>query len=342
MTERAILFISNLISYKPKSCVIRLSIIGCIGFLFMFMTERIAAEDSVSLKIPYLTFSIGFIGITEFNVLFNFLISKYGTETIKRYRISLQILVNIVLILIVLSLLNPMIHKLYGDSTIIHLSLIFTCLFVVFLVLTISLIRVVQTAYESQNEVERLYRAKAESEYQAIVEQVNPHFLFNNLSVLKSLIMFDQDKAVKYVQDFTDIYRYVLQIKNRELVPFSEELTFVKSYIALHQERLGSGFLTKIDVQEDALSKMVVPIGLQTLVENALKHNVATKSEPLTVEIIADADSVTVKNNLNKKDVVYSSRKGLKNILDRYKMFTDQKVKVQKTETEFIVSLPLI
>ena len=342
MTERAILFISNLISYKPKSCVIRTAIIGCIGFLCMFVTEQIAAEDSIAIKMPYITYTVGFIVLTEINVFFNFLVSKFGTEKIKHYRISLQMLMNLVLILLILSSLNPMFQEKPGPNTIIHLSVMFTCVFVIFLVLTISLIRVVQTAYESQCEIERLCRAKAESEYQMIVEQVNPHFLFNNLSVLKSLIMFDQDKAVRYVQDFTDIYRYVLQIKNRELVPFSEELTFVKSYIALHQERLGSGFLTKIDVQEDALSKMVVPIGLQTLVENALKHNVATKSEPLTVEIIADADSVTVKNNLNPKDAVYSSRKGLKNILDRYKMFTDRKVKVQKTETEFIVSLPLI
>lgn len=342
MTERAILFISSLISYKPKSCVIRVALIGFIGFLCLFMTERVAAEDSVSLKIPYITFTIGFIVITELNVLLNFLISKYGTERIKYYRISLQILANIILILVCSFAINPFFHQEYEENTIIHLSVIFTYIFIVFIVLTISLIRVVQTAYESQREVEKLYRAKAEIEYQTLVDQVNPHYLFNNLSVLKSLIMYDKDKAVQFVQDFTDIYRYVLQVKNRILVPFSEELTFVKSYIALHKERLGDGFSAKFDVQESALSKSIVPIGLQILVENALKHNIATKSEPLTIEIIADAERVTVKNKLNRKEAVFSTRKGLRNIIDRYKMLSEQAVRVQQTETEFIVSLPLI
>ena len=154
--------------------------------------------------------------------------------------------------------------------------------------------------------------------------------------------MYDKDKAVQFVQNFTDIYRYVLQVKNRILVPFSEELTFVKSYIALHKERLGDGFSAKFDVQEGALSKSIVPIGLQILVENALKHNIATKSEPLTIEIIADAERVTVKNNLNRKEAVFSTRKGLRNIIDRYKMLSEQAVRVQQTETEIIVSLPLI
>ena len=342
MTERAIFFISNLLSYKPKSCIIRTAIIGFIGFLCLFMTERMAAEESVSLKIPYITFSIGFILITEFNVFLNFLISKYGTEKIKYYRISLQMILNVVLIMIIGVVINSLIRQEYGNSTIIHLSGFFSCIFVVFIVLTISLIRVVQTAYESQREVEKLYIAKAESEYQALVEQVNPHFLFNNLSVLKSLIMYDKDKAVKFVQDFTDIYRYVLQVKSRELVQLSDELTFVKSYLALHKERLGDGFVVKYDINNDALTKMIPPIGLQILVENALKHNIATKSEPLTIEIVADAEWVIVKNNLNKKDAVYSTRKGLKNIIDRYKILTEQKVSVQQTETEFIVSLPLI
>ena len=154
--------------------------------------------------------------------------------------------------------------------------------------------------------------------------------------------MYDKDKAVKFVQDFTDIYRYVLQVKSRELVQLSDELTFVKSYLALHKERLGDGFVVKYDINNDALTKMIPPIGLQILVENALKHNIATKSEPLTVEIVADAEWITVKNNLNKKDAVYSTQKGLKNIIDRYKLLTEQKVSVQQTETEFIVSLPLI
>ena len=342
MTERAIHFISDLVTYKPKSIIIRTLIVSLIALLCLLMTDRITAINLIETKKTNIMFFIGVIFITEINILLNYLITKLGNDTVKYYRISLQIIMNVILILLVLSTAMPTFKSHDEGSLITHLLVFFTSVFVVFLMLAISLVRTVQIMYESQCENERLSRAKIESDYQTLVEQVNPHFLFNNLSVLKSLIMYDKDKALQYVQNFTDIYRYVLQIKSRDLVHFSEELEFVKSYIALHQERLGDGLAVKYDIHNDALSKMILPVGLQILVENALKHNIATKSQPLMIEIIADAATVTVKNSLNKKEVVFSTRKGLGNLVVRYKILTERKISVKQTETEFIVSLPLI
>ncbi|MBR7034877.1 MAG: histidine kinase, partial [Bacteroidales bacterium] len=141
---------------------------------------------------------------------------------------------------------------------------------------------------------------------------------------------------------FTDIYRYVLQSKDKDLVTLSEELQFVKSFVALHKERIGDGLNVMFNIPDELLGKSLVPLGLQILVENALKHNIASKSEPLNIHIYTNRDMLIVENNLNKKETVFSTKKGLGNITKRYKILTDRQVSVNQSSTNFIVSIPLI
>ena len=341
MTIKELNFISSLISYKPLSCLFRVLIIGFIGLMLMLLTEHIANDLMPSM--PYLTFSIGFIIITEVNVFFNHLIVRHGSEFMKEYQFTTHIILNTILIIGVISLLFPMIEDAeIAQNSVIQLSATFTLIFIAFVILTICLLRIIQNYIDSQHEIEVLRQAQSASEYQALVEQVNPHFLFNNLSVLKSLIMYDKDKAVDFTQNFTDIYRYVLQCKDKDVVLLTDELDFVNSYLALHKERIGEGLKVSIDIAADAKKKSIIPMGLQILVENALKHNIASKSEPLQITITAKDDSLIVTNNLNKKETGYSTHKGLDNVIKRYKILTDKKVLIQQTTTSFMVSLPLI
>lgn len=341
MTRKELIFITDIIAYKPWSCLFRIAFISIIGLLCLFMTTAIA--DTIEYKIPYVSYSIAFVLITEINVLFNYIVYKFGSQKIKEYQFVEHILLNITLTLLLVFLVLPVIEgEEIAGNPIVELAATFTTIFIVFIILTITLLRVLRTYIQSQEEVETLRRAQSASEYQALVEQVNPHFLFNNLSVLKSLILYDKDKAYDFTQNFTDIYRYVLQCKDKDLVVLSEELNFIKSYVALHKERIGDGLNVTIDISEEYYGKFMIPLGLQILVENALKHNIASRSEPLRIFITVKEDMLIVKNNLNEKETTYSTKQGLENVVKRYKVMTDKEVKIEKTESEFIVSIPLL
>ena len=341
MTIKELTFITDIISYKPWSCLFRVLFISLIGFLCLFMTETIS--EPYELRMPYISYSIAFVVITEINVLFNYLVSKYGTQIMKEYQFITHILLNIILILIAVFLLFPLIEgEEIALNPIVELSAIFTFMFIIFIILNITLLRIIRTYIQSQQEIENLRQAQSASEYQALMEQVNPHFLFNNLSVLKSLILYDKDKAYEFTQNFTDIYRYVLQSKDKDLVTLADELQFVKSFVALHKERIGEGLNVTFNIPDEALGKLLVPLGMQILIENALKHNIASKSEPLNINIYTDHDMLVVNNTLNKKETAYSTKKGLENITKRYKMLSDKQVVVEQNDTNFIVSIPLI
>ncbi len=343
MTSKEVNFIADLITYRPISCIVRIFFISLIGWLCLFMTASVADAYEFHLHMPYVSYSLGFVIITELNVLFNHIIIKYGPQKMKEYMITMHFLLNVGLSIILIMLMLPLIEgNDILNNPIVVLSIIFTSLFIVFIILGITLLRLLQTSIKDRQELTALREAQKASEYQSLVEQVNPHFLFNNLSVLKSLIVYDKDKAVTFTQNFTDIYRYVLQSKDKPTIRLTEELDFAQAYIALHKERIGEGLHVEFNISQESQGKSILTMGLQLLIENALKHNIATKTAPLTITISSTEDSLTVKNNVNKKDVPFSTKKGLENIAQRYHLLTDKDVVIDKSDTEFSVTLPLI
>lgn len=341
MTTKELNFITDLISYKPTSCFFRILIVSAIGLLCLFVADQMANDNT--LNMPYSSLSIAFILVAEVNVLFYNLVLKYGSQKLKEYQFTAHIVLNIVLCVLVISMLLPVLEvEEIAYNPFVRLSGVFIFIFIVFVILTITLLRLLRMSMETQQELEELRQAKTTSEYQSLVEQVNPHFLFNNLSVLKSLILYDKEKAITFTQNFTDIYRYVLQCKDKKFMLLSDELDFVNSFLALHKERIGDGLMVAINVEQSSLNKSIIPMGVQLLVENALKHNIASKSSPLYITISVADDYITVRNNLNKKDVAFSTHKGLENITKRYKLVSEKPVQITKTDTDFIVSLPLI
>ena len=189
---------------------------------------------------------------------------------------------------------------------------------------------------------ERLKREAIELQYKALKNQVNPHFLFNSLNALSSLVYQNQETAVKFIKQLSDVYRYVLEQKDNELVDISEEISFVKKYVFLQKIRFGENLKIEIDVPEKTKS-VVAPLSLQMLVENAIKHNITSSEKPLTIQVFCDDGYIIVKNKLQLKSVIKDSGGiGLGNIRSRYKFLTDKEFLVEETNDEFIVKIPLI
>jgi ligand-binding sensor domain-containing protein len=190
--------------------------------------------------------------------------------------------------------------------------------------------------------VHLLEKDKAESELAAIKAQINPHFLFNSFNTLITVIEEDPATAVEYVEKLSDFYRSMMQLRDKEVISLQEEVELVQHYGYLLQKRYGENF--HLNVSLNGSAAYVVPLSLQILVENAVKHNVISKAKPLTVDIQMEGrDYVAVVNNLQPKvKPEKSTRFGLQSLTRRYELLSGKKVKVETSKTHFKVSIPVI
>ena len=173
--------------------------------------------------------------------------------------------------------------------------------------------------------------------------QLNPHFLFNNLSVLSSLVYKSQDKAVDFITELSKVYRYVLDINNSELVLLQDEMEFLDHYIYLLKIRFETSISFSIQIDDSNKNNYLPPMCLQTLVENTIQHNEASQSNPLQISIFTKNNSLYVENSIQpRSDINESSKTGLDNIQARYSFFTEDKVHIIKDDKVFRVILPLI
>jgi sensor histidine kinase YesM len=186
-----------------------------------------------------------------------------------------------------------------------------------------------------------LEKDNLQAQYNALKSQVNPHFLFNSLNSL--ITMLDEHPvAEKYVQDLSDYLRYVLVSNTRETVTLQEELENAEKYIHLQKQRFGDNFEVEYTIEPAELQKHLPPLAMQMLLENCFNHNVVSKSKPLHIKVYSGENSLTVENNLQKKQNSDSTGQGLKNIEGRYRFVDGQAVKVESDEHRFAVTIPLI
>ncbi len=195
---------------------------------------------------------------------------------------------------------------------------------------------------ESAVNEERLQKESIRHQYEALRNQVNPHFLFNSLNSLTSLVHQDQDQAVRFIKQLSEVYRYVLEQRDNELVPLDDELRFTERYVFLQQIRHGDSLKVKLAVNERK-GRMVVPVSLQVLVENAIKHNVVSEESPLEITITDLDDALLIRNNLQpRKSLNESGGIGLSSLRKRYAFLTDREVIARETRGSFEVELPFI
>ncbi len=191
-------------------------------------------------------------------------------------------------------------------------------------------------------EVERFRKENAEYQFEMLKLQLNPHFLFNSLNTLSSLVHEDSDKASEFIRRLSDVYRYVLDNRNRELVSLREEMAFIHSFSFLQAIRFQGMIDFRFDVSEESLDRKIPPMTMQLLVENAVKHNVVSGKMPLQITITSNSENIIITNNLQPKGEQPGAGMGLKNISSRYAFLTERKVEIIRDDHQFKVIIPLI
>ena len=190
---------------------------------------------------------------------------------------------------------------------------------------------------------QKLIAKSANAQFESLKNQLDPHFLFNSLNVLDSLIEENPVQAQRFTNSMSKIYRYVLEQKDKELVSVEEEIDFAKTYCELLKTRFEDAVTFDFNISEEDKKGFVVPLSLQLLLENSIKHNFATSSKPLNIKIFTEKGNLIIENNLQTRELPNTSTGvGLANIVSRYNLLTERNVFVEKSEAFFRVKLPIL
>lgn len=226
----------------------------------------------------------------------------------------------------------------------VKLTLTYTSLINVLFHLINAVVFFMEKYKSKQLEAEELLRMNTQAQLQSIRSQINPHFLFNNLNVLSALVLKGKGEANTFIEAFSKVYQYILGNQDKELIELHKELEFLQTYMYLLKQRFPYSVELKTEIDERWNKAYVVPVALQMLIENAIKHNVLSTQKPLEIKIKANGiNELEVINNIQPKLTKEpSSNIGLNNINQRYELITGKMIRVVHTEKEFKVSLPLI
>lgn len=197
---------------------------------------------------------------------------------------------------------------------------------------------------KSKLESELLQKENMQSQLSSLKNHLDPHFLFNNLNILSSLLEKGESASQDYLNKFAEVYRYMLQNKSMELIPLRQELEFIDSYMHLIQMRFKEALSFSVDIPEEKMECTLPPLTLQMLIENVVKHNALDENSPLQITIDSQSeDYLRIQNNIISKKVSFPSNgSGLENIKSRYKFYTDQQVIIENNGINFTVKVPLI
>ncbi len=222
---------------------------------------------------------------------------------------------------------------------------ILMCCFFLLLVYAVYKYRIQQQQkiFALQNKTQLLEKEKAVVQYENLKQQLNPHFLFNSLTSLRSLIRIDKQSAADFLDKISLNYRYILKNSESDLVPLRDELLFVQTYIELQQTRFGEGLQVNINVPDEQMNKKIVPVTIQNLIDNAIKHNSFDADDPLFVHIFSENNYLVVSNNLQLREFVETSNQhGLNYLISLYKHLDKRALLIDKTDTHFNVKIPLL
>jgi len=227
------------------------------------------------------------------------------------------------------------IKKPFWKSTWVILAFVIVIILLVFLIVNWR-----ENTLKRRDAIER---EKIMFQFQTLRSQVNPHFLFNSFSTLISIIDENKAVAIDYVEKLSLFFRNILEYREKDLIPLSEEIKLIETYYYLQKQRYCDNLDLEINVNSEILHTLIPPMVLQMLVENAIKHSVISAEKPLSVEILSDGNHITVINNLQrKKDKEPSTGIGLTNIRNRYNLLGFGEIRIDSTTDRFIVQLPII
>jgi sensor histidine kinase YesM len=220
---------------------------------------------------------------------------------------------------------------------------IFTATITLFITLSLYAIQFYKAYQENKVKEQKIIAGTASAKYESLKNQIDPHFLFNSLNVLSSLIEENPENAQRFTTSLSKVYRYVLEQKDKDLVSVEEELAFAKTYMNLLKMRFENSLTYEIPIAQLNPEFKVVPLSLQLLLENTVKHNIVSENKPLHIKIYIENGFLIIENNLQKKEVLQDRKGvGLQNIIDRYALISKKKMIIEQSENSFKVKLPIL
>ncbi len=296
--------------------------------------------------IHYLIIIITYNALTESQIIMDNVLEYFFPVPYKlRLRLAFHFLAGLILLLLSYKFVVGVIDPEINDNRVkpfIYIGMVIGLMFVVLVTNILTISRMTEKWFYSTRQLDVIKQEKLQMDYNSLQDKLNPHFLFNNLSVLRGLIYTNVDEASVFIEDFADVYRYVLKSSDKLLVSLSEELEFLKAYLNLHKARLKAGLKIVYNLNDELLNKEIAPLTLQLLVENAIKHNIAVEENPLEIKIKITDGFLEVTNPIYKKESTYSTHTGLNNLIGRYEFLSENNVTVRNDGEIFSVKVPLI
>lgn len=341
--------ISKIIKEIPRAIIISLSIFVVLLLIQLITGVRVELNHNLLINFGY-TQLYGLTLYFSNALLFLYLDKVFEVERFTKKRILLGFLGSFVISVLVIFLLrifeDVLIEGRSFASFIENETLanyLVTIIITFFVTLAFHAFYFYKAYQENKVKEQKIIAGTASAQFESLKNQIDPHFLFNSLNVLSSLIEENPESAQKFTTSLSKVYRYVLDQKDKELVSVAEELKFAKTYMNLLKMRFENSITFEIPEGFDNEEAKVVPLSLQLLLENCIKHNVVSEAKPLHIKISIDNNQLVVTNNLQKKEVL-SDRKGvgLQNIVNRYAILTKRNVLVEENEQEFKIFLPIL
>jgi sensor histidine kinase YesM len=281
---------------------------------------------------------------------FNFLNTKINWQKYQKYRLVIGFAGSVSLTLVCIFFIRLFIGTVIEGATLSEfLESERSVNYVLSLILTLIFSLIFHTVYfykelqKNKVKEQKVIAGTASAKFDALKNQLDPHFLFNSLNVLTSLIEENPESATQFTTSLSKVYRYVLEQKNKDLVTVDDELDFARTYMQLLKMRFEDSIIFEIPEKASNPESKVVPLSLQLLLENAVKHNIVTTGKPLHVKIYEENDQLVVENNIQLKQVVKkSSGVGLNNIKQRYAILTKRQVIINEQSGNFKVAIPML
>lgn len=341
--------IDKLIKQFPRATFIMLVVFVVLIVIRLLSGGSVGLNEGLAWQFFY-TMLYGYTLYYANAIIFVKLDDVYQTDRFSRNRIVLGFTLSFIVSVIVIFLLRIVEDVVIeGRSIQEFLANEKPSNYIISIVITFVVTLVIHAIYfykayqENKVKEQKIIAGTASAQFESLKNQIDPHFLFNSLNVLSSLIEENPESAQKFTTSLSKVYRYVLEQKDKELVSVAEELKFAKTYMNLLKMRFENSITFEIPEGFDNEEAKVVPLSLQLLLENCIKHNVVSEAKPLHVKISIENNQLVVTNNLQKKEVL-SDRKGvgLQNIVNRYAILTKRTVLVEENEQEFKIFLPIL
>ena len=321
------------------------------AFFYLNLGRLLTPDEYFNDAFLQLETALAFVYILAIFLLFP-LVSNFLNTNLQKLNSFLKIFVELLLVLIINSILLSLLD--FGPLFLLvpevdpspdrlRTGYVVTGIFALFFYFFVERERSKKRLQAEMLHSARLQKENFQAQLENLKDQVNPHFLFNSLNVLVSLIPKDAERATEFTRKLSELYRSFLDNSSEQLIPLKKELEIIDAYIYLLKTRFGEAVNFERKIASEAEQLQLPPGSLQVLLENAIKHNGSTRNKPLNVEIFSEGDLLVVRNNLQPRlDQVESTRLGLKNIESRYSFLSDRKPEFIKTETHFLAKLPLL